>query len=106
MQLWPSVSVLCYSVILRGLIIEEGRLIMIVTQLDIFLMQFGVFVTNSNSLVMAISIFHPAELIAKLHSLHQRIESILEKLRMMGVGVVGSLECRYTLRVYFSPNPH
>ena len=57
------------------------EIIMLVTQMDFFLMQFKAFISKFNSLVTIISIFHPAELIAKLHSLHQRIEVVLKKLR-------------------------
>jgi hypothetical protein len=71
--------------------IDEGRgivsgvrleLIMVITRLDFFLMQFRSFVSNFNSLVTVISISQPAELIGKLHGLHQRTESVLEMLRM------------------------
>ncbi|KAH8588575.1 hypothetical protein B0O99DRAFT_600605 [Bisporella sp. PMI_857] len=56
-------------------------LIIAVTRLDFFLMQFKAFITSFNCYITVISVSHPAELIARLHHLHQRIGLVLERLQ-------------------------
>lgn len=58
------------------------ELIMVVTRLDFLLMQFKAFVANFNSLVTVVSISAPSQMITNLQNLHQKLESVLEKLKI------------------------